>query len=406
MKIDLDKILGPSPGSRARDHGYTSDPQGARHRHAALDNELDFEVCRCGFVRYPKGDWIAGKPFPGWGPWERPALGLVRLPQFGGDRREKGSQARAAEGGSMKIPLSTKKPRFYVATSMTRAYSSWSTLASAKDAYRNLPKAQRELVIGLVEVAGVHTKKHPKPPSPGPKPTFFDGLPDDSRLYDAFMVDYDTHGLYAAVEDTERMYATARALGVPAEAVSKVAAIVRRVVSSPGSTSSGSSLRTCLDRQALAKARYDAMPTKGHSEKSNGKTRERGMPLSWEINLKHALWSKEDGVWSDYAPLTWRSIWEGIVDGKIEEHGDSMVIETRPVKKDRYGKVVFRPHGTDDRLVEVEVHFTTEVAAGDEDVQSESDIFVVTADEDGFNKAMELIDEVEEAVIRLEAGPR
>ena len=31
----------------------------------------------------------------------------------------------------MKIPLSTKKPRFYVASSMHEAYSSWDTLEEA-----------------------------------------------------------------------------------------------------------------------------------------------------------------------------------------------------------------------------------------------------------------------------------
>ena len=72
-------LAADSSDKPTRDYGYETDPPGVAHRHRPLENDLDFEVCRCGFARYMKATWVSGQPFPGWGPWERPALGLVRL---------------------------------------------------------------------------------------------------------------------------------------------------------------------------------------------------------------------------------------------------------------------------------------------------------------------------------------
>ena len=60
----------------------------------------------------------------------------------------------------MRIPLSTKKGRYYVATSMSKAFSSWSTLAEARESATGLSESERAEVIGIVSVIGVHTKKH------------------------------------------------------------------------------------------------------------------------------------------------------------------------------------------------------------------------------------------------------
>lgn len=60
----------------------------------------------------------------------------------------------------MKIPTSTKKSRFYIATSMTEAFSSWSSLSAAQESYNNLPLPDRVKVIGIIEVCGILTTKH------------------------------------------------------------------------------------------------------------------------------------------------------------------------------------------------------------------------------------------------------
>jgi hypothetical protein len=68
----------------------------------------------------------------------------------------------------MRIPLSTKKGRFYVATSMTDAFSSWDTLENALASYGRLPPDEQTKVIGVIDVRGVHTSKHKVSKPPGP----------------------------------------------------------------------------------------------------------------------------------------------------------------------------------------------------------------------------------------------
>lgn len=63
----------------------------------------------------------------------------------------------------MKIPVSLKTRRFYVATSMTQALSSWSTHGEAMEAYARLKGFDEDVaskVIGIVEVTGICTTKH------------------------------------------------------------------------------------------------------------------------------------------------------------------------------------------------------------------------------------------------------
>lgn len=59
----------------------------------------------------------------------------------------------------MRIPTSVKGRRFYVATSATKAFSSWGTWGEAFGSYERLPREEREKVIGIVEVNGsTHTR--------------------------------------------------------------------------------------------------------------------------------------------------------------------------------------------------------------------------------------------------------
>lgn len=83
----------------------------------------------------------------------------------------------------MKIPKTTSKPRFYVATSMTEAHSSWSTVQDAVRSwghFRNEAKgnpdrygADYDAIIGIVRVDRqgrklIRDKVHYGPPDPDP----------------------------------------------------------------------------------------------------------------------------------------------------------------------------------------------------------------------------------------------
>ena len=59
--------------------------------------------------------------------------------------------------GSMRIPLALKTCRFYVATSMSKAFSSWPTFTEALDSFMRLKvtdEGASAAVIGIVEVNG------------------------------------------------------------------------------------------------------------------------------------------------------------------------------------------------------------------------------------------------------------
>ena len=142
------------------------------------------------------------------------------------------------------------------------------------------------------------------------------------------------------------------------------------------------------------------MPTTaGSGERYNSTGRGPADPQEWKLDLKHSLWTIPDGSWSDRAPLVWRAIWEGIVEGKLDEHGETLIIHTSPSKETRWGQVIFRSHG-DPELVEVDVSFRAE--GDDEEALMQEDAFVVMADEEGFDEAMRRIDRAEELLIKGE----
>ena len=106
-------------GSRGtvRDYGYETDPPGVPHRHRVLDvsSELDFDVCRCGFVRYPGNDW------------ERSPGGLVRL-------QERWPGSRGVVRATRQVR--TKKPDDPRLGRMTSSYAEaavWSSNDGTKD---------------------------------------------------------------------------------------------------------------------------------------------------------------------------------------------------------------------------------------------------------------------------------
>lgn len=78
----------------------------------------------------------------------------------------------------MKIPLVTVRPRFYVATSETEAFSSWDSLADAKAciARFGVGTPAREQVLGVIQTTidgreWVHQIKEPPPKVRGPLST-------------------------------------------------------------------------------------------------------------------------------------------------------------------------------------------------------------------------------------------
>jgi len=158
--------------------------------------------------------------------------------------------------------------------------------------------------------------------------------------------------------------------------------------------------RGVVRRGRSVSGRKDAMPNVRKGERYESIGRSSGEPQTWQIDLKHSLWSQEDAVWAEYAPMVWRAIWDGIVEGKIEEYNEGLTIKTTGQKTNRSGTVIFRPHG-DEGWVEVDVWFGT--LEGEEDVAFE-DAFTVTGDEDGFDEAMRRIDAVEERVIAGESA--
>lgn len=151
-------------------------------------------------------------------------------------------------------------------------------------------------------------------------------------------------------------------------------------------------------RRGRGPSRKASMPNVQKGERYESIDRGSGDPQVWQIDLKHSIWSHDDGVWADRAPLVWRAIWEGIVEGKIEEHGEALVVKASGSNTDRFGEVSFRPHG-EDGLVEVDVSFKAEGHDEDETIDRD-DAFTVTGDEDGFDEAMRRIDLVESNLIK------
>lgn len=65
-------------------------------------------------------------------------------------------------GGTIRIPnvLQGTEERFYVATSMLWAFSSWTTLAEARLSYVRLLKADASQVIGIIRVSNTQRTFH------------------------------------------------------------------------------------------------------------------------------------------------------------------------------------------------------------------------------------------------------
>jgi hypothetical protein len=116
-------------------------------------------------------------------------------------------------------------------------------------------------------------------------------------------------------------------------------------------------------------------------------------PQQWKIDLKYSLWSGPDEDWSEFAPRVYEAIYEGIAEGAICEHGETVVVVTAPRKEIRLGTVTFSPSKDEDR-VDVNVEFYKE---DDDDRRLyERDEFSVASTDSGFREAMKKIDEAEE----------
>jgi hypothetical protein len=150
--------------------------------------------------------------------------------------------------------------------------------------------------------------------------------------------------------------------------------------------------------KAIKVDRLSRMPMKmGPGEKVN-KDRAAVEPIVFEVDLKWNLWSKDDETWASRAPLAWRNLWYGIVDGQILETGESLTIITSPSKEDRTGKVSLMPSGSSGIGIDVRIYFSIEDDVGI------LETITVEASEEGFNEMMNRADQIEARLIRLESG--
>lgn len=129
--------------------------------------------------------------------------------------------------GQRKIPTYNKKPRFYVASHQMGQMGSFADVHGARQGIIGAPKHVRDNVAGIVEVGPDGAIWHAYVPSRHPLPVNFEAFPDDLRLFNVLMEQYDAVGMPI---DVQWAYAKAREMNVPAEAVSKVMAIQRRVL--------------------------------------------------------------------------------------------------------------------------------------------------------------------------------